>query len=73
MKTIKDNDRWITNTGNFMTNKIALENKLSFPQWSNKRVIEVTEVAVNLNDKQRYKAIFGLGFVFENKFDVKKL
>ena len=56
-----------------MTNKIALANRLTFPQWSNKRIINGTELAVIPNDKQRYKAIFGLGFVFENKFDVKKL
>ena len=53
-----------------MTNKIALANRLTFPQWSNKRIINGTELAVNPNDKQRYKAIFGLDFLFENKFDV---
>ena len=53
-----------------MTNKIALANKLTFPQWSNKRVIDGTELVVNPNDKQKYKAIFGLDFLFENKFDV---
>ena len=56
--------------GNFTTNKIAVANKLTFPQWSNKLVIEDTELAVDPKSKQKYKAIFGLDFLFMNKFDV---
>jgi len=43
---------------------------MTLPQWSSKRVIESTELSVNLNAKQKYKAIFGLDFLLANKFDV---
>jgi len=70
MKTVTDNGNWNTNTGQFRTNKLAFANNMTLPQWSSKRVIESTELAVNPNAKQKYKAIFGLDFLLANKFDV---
>ena len=70
MKTEKDNGNWNTNTGQFHTNKLATTNNMTFLQWSSKYTIKAIKLAVNPNTKQKYNAIFALGFLLANKFDV---
>ena len=70
VKTKKDKGKWNTNTGQFKTTQIATAKNITLPQWSNKRTILQTELAVNPNSKQKYKAIFGLNFMLDNKFDI---
>ena len=65
METEKENGNWNTNTSQFKTTKIATVTNNTLPQWYNKQIIEQTKLA-----KQKYKAIFGLGFMLANKFDV---
>ena len=53
MKTEKDHGNWNTNAGQFQTNKLAIANNMTFPQWSSKQTIEETKLPVNPNTKQK--------------------
>ena len=65
----KNNSTWDTNASNFKTGMTMSATNLCFLQFTNKRVIEKTSLYVNPNKKQRYKIIFGLDFLIQNKFD----
>ena len=67
MPTKTNNGVLTTNTGNFKTSEIAIASKITFPQWSEKRVVINTELSLNLDNKQKYKAILGLDFIIEKQ------
>lgn len=69
-KCNNNNSTWDTNAGNFRTGETANITGLRLQQITNKRVIDETHLYINPNTKQRYKIIFGLDFLVENKFDV---
>ena len=56
--TKKDNGIWSTNNGNFTTNKLAVVQDITLPQFTTKRRIISAELSINPNPGQRYKAIF---------------
>ena len=60
---------WDTNVGNFKRREITNIKCLRFPQFTNKREIGNKFLYINPNVKQRYKVIFGLDLLIENKFD----
>ena len=65
----KGSSIWDTNAGNFKTGETTNIKGLRFQQFTNKRRIDKIPLYVNPNGKQRYKIIFELDFLIENKFD----
>ena len=53
----------------FKTGKTTVANNLRFPQFTNKRKVNGSKFYVNKNVQQKYKIIFGLDFLIENKID----
>ena len=62
----RDNGKWTTNTGDFQTRKLAIATKIGLPQFSRKRTIASADLSLNLNNGQKYKAIFGMDFLLTN-------
>ena len=69
LTTINNKSTWDTNNGAFKTGKTTVANNLRFPQFTNKRKVNGSKFYVNKNVQQKYKIIFGLDFIIENKFD----
>ena len=69
LETKKSNSTWDTNNGEFKIRRTAITNNLRFPEFTNKRKVDRSKFYVNKNVKQKYKIIFGLEFLIENKFD----
>ena len=70
LETTKSSSTCDTNNGPFKTVMIATTKNLCFPQFINKRNVDGSKFCVNQNVKQKYKIIFGLDFLIENKFDL---
>ena len=68
-KCKKSTSIWDANAGDFKTGEMTDITGLRFPQFANKRKLDKTSLHVNTNGNQRYKIIFGLDFLIENKFD----
>ena len=69
LETKNSKSTWETNNGEFKTGKTTVANNLRFPQFTNKRKVNGSKFYVNKNTQQKYKIIFELDFLFENKFD----
>ena len=67
--TKNSKNTWDTNNGEFKTGKTTVADNLRFPQFNNKRKVNGSKSYVNKNVQQKYKIIFGLDFLIENKFD----
>ena len=65
----KSNSTWNTNNGEFETGKTAVTKNLRFLEFTNKLKVDRSKCYVNKNVEQKYKIIFGLEFLIENKFD----
>ena len=68
-ETKKSNSTWNTNNGEFETGKTAVTKNLRFLEFTNKLKVDRSKCYVNKNVEQKYKIIFGLEFLIENKFD----
>ena len=68
-ETQNNDSTWDTNAGLFKTGKTTFAKKLRFPQFTDKRVINIAKMYINPNHDQKYKMIFGLDFLIANKFD----
>ena len=60
---------WDKNNGEFKKGKTAVTKNLRFPHFTNKIEVDGSKFYVNKNVQQKYKIIFGLDFLIENKFD----
>ena len=69
LATINNKSTWETNNGAFKTGKTTVADNLRFPQFTNKRKVTESKFYVNKNIQQKYKIIFGLDFLIENKID----
>ena len=63
MKLVEDNGVWQTNTGSFKTKYKAVARNMKLPDFSTKQEIPTSELIINPNPNQKYKAIFGLDFL----------
>ena len=46
----RDNGKWTTNTGDFITRKLATARKIGLPDFSRKRTIASAELSLNPNN-----------------------
>ena len=58
-----------TNGGKFTINIKAKAKDITLPQFTSKRKSNATKLSINPCKDQKYKAIFGMVFLFENKID----
>ena len=59
---------WIVNNGAFKAGEMTVVNNLQCLQFTSKRKIN-SHFYINPNTSQKYKIIFGLDLLIENKFD----
>ena len=69
LETKNSKSTWNTNNGEFKNGKTTVINNLRFSQFTNKRKVNGSKFYVNKNAQQKYKIIFGLDFLIENKFE----
>ena len=65
----KNNGAWTTNTGDFVTRKLAIAKEIGLPEFSRKRTIAAAELLLNPNNGLKYKAIFGMDFLLAYGID----